>query len=160
MNTSLHHALHDVPPDSHCYRCSEPDPNWSELGAALVCCPRLESLRIRISAFSFSQYSLSPCGDVFTAIVPCASRSLQTLTVELAEDQPWHRNSGDFETWDLRALAAYLTREPPPFLSLRSVGIELTLHECVDNEQLAEILLPDMSALKDAGLLRVFCDEM
>ncbi|KAM5540169.1 hypothetical protein V8D89_006309 [Ganoderma adspersum] len=82
------------------------------------------------------------------------------LSLQLQPDQPWHRNSGDFETWDLHALAAYLTREPAAFPSLRSVGFELTLFECVDNEELAEILLPELSALKDAGLLRVFCDEM
>ncbi len=29
-----------------------------------------------------------------------------------------------------------------------------------ENEGLAEILVPELAVLKDAGLLRVFCDDM
>ncbi|KAI1782839.1 hypothetical protein LXA43DRAFT_386584 [Ganoderma leucocontextum] len=139
---------------------SGPDPNWAELGETLACCPQLESLRIRISAFSIHDYSGLPRHAVFTAIIPYAPRTLHTLTVELAEEPPWHNDMGDFETWDLHALGEYLTREPAEFPSLRSVRIVLMLYLADDNDELAEILLTELSSLKDAGLLRVFCDEM
>ncbi|KAI1784825.1 hypothetical protein LXA43DRAFT_190579 [Ganoderma leucocontextum] len=139
---------------------SGPDPNWAELGETLACCPQLESLRIRISAFSIHDYSGLPRHAVFTTIIPYAPRTLHTLTVELAEEPPWHNGMGDFETWDLHALGEYLTREPAEFPSLRSVRIVLMLYLADDNDELAEILLTELSSLKDAGLLRVFCDEM
>ena len=80
--------------------------------------------------------------------------------MEFIEEPPWYSDMGELELWDLPALSEYLTRKPPEFPLFRSVDLELRLNESFDNEDLAEALSLELSVLKDAGLLRMFCDEM
>ena len=134
--------------------------DWGVFGESLACCPQLESLRIRIVPFSIDEYSGLPRHLVFTTIIPRAPRTLRRLVVEFIEEPPWYSDMGELEMWDLQALGEYLTREPAEFPLLRSVDIELRLTQSYDNEDLAEALLLEPSALKAAGLLRMFCDEM
>ncbi|PIL34456.1 hypothetical protein GSI_03232 [Ganoderma sinense ZZ0214-1] len=136
------------------------DLNWAVLGESLACCPWLESLHVKISTFGKANYSGMPCHALFTTILPYASRLLHTLTVELVDDVHWRYPTGGFGTWDLNVLAAYLTRKPVEFPALRSVAIELRMVFPDDNENLEKVLLQELSPLKDAGLLCIFCDDM
>lgn len=114
-----------------------------------------------MSAFSMKDYSGLPRHAVFTTIVPCAPRTLRTLTVALVEEPPWNSEFGNIDIWDLEVLSEYHTgAKPTKFPSLHGIAIQLRLRKFNENEELAEILLQKLSALKDAGLLHVFCDNM
>ncbi|TBU46076.1 hypothetical protein BD309DRAFT_954942 [Dichomitus squalens] len=136
------------------------EPDWKVIGEGIAACPNLEHLHIKVSACSLYDYSVHPRYTVFSTILPYASRTLRTLTIELAADPPWCYELGDLETWDLPTLDDYLTREPVEFPSLTGVVIELGLPTSFKNSGLAFILLPKLRGLKETGLLLVLCDDI